>query len=344
MKYLFSFLVVSITCSHLPAWGWGEVGHETVGEIAERHLTPRAKHFVFEILGSEPLSAAAIFPDQVRSDDRFKDFSDYHFVTLPNGARYDSLPDSVKPKKDMNTILGKGALKLIAPDTTRDQKIILLKYLVHIVGDAHQPLHVSRPGSLGGNLCDVKWKNPENQLIETVSIHHFWDELMINFVEAEFHKKDPPGKHRWFGYRELADEAALYASTGSLKNFEPETEFNDEVFSNWYSDDLKLETTLYPQIQGRSGAGLAYCKKQESNGRIVKGDYDSQKIPTIDDAYVKKTLPILKEQLWKGGLRLAAMLDALAAAKGTKKMDPKKEKALLESVKVENETSEHVNE
>ena len=68
------------------AFAWGNVGHETVAEIAERFISEDTKNFVQKILGPEPLSVAATFPDQVRSDERFKGFAPYHFVEIPDGV------------------------------------------------------------------------------------------------------------------------------------------------------------------------------------------------------------------------------------------------------------------
>ncbi|HNS25968.1 MAG TPA: S1/P1 nuclease, partial [Methanobacteriaceae archaeon] len=61
-------------------------GHEAVGEIAERNLTAKGRKMVLDILGAEPLSGVATFPDSVRDDDRFDDFSAYHFFNAPPGT------------------------------------------------------------------------------------------------------------------------------------------------------------------------------------------------------------------------------------------------------------------
>ena len=64
--------------------------------------------------------------------------------------------------------------ELGSPEFTNDQRIIALKWLVHLVGDIHQPLHTGIPGDNGGNLVEVNWFNKKTNL------HRVWDEDCID--------------------------------------------------------------------------------------------------------------------------------------------------------------------
>ena len=86
MKKLFLLLLI------LPLFGftpeWGKVGHRTVGEIAQRHLTPEATSAVFELLDGESLSSASTWADEMRSNPDFDIYSNWHYVNLPLDKNY----------------------------------------------------------------------------------------------------------------------------------------------------------------------------------------------------------------------------------------------------------------
>src|SRR6185437_16951518 len=145
-------IALALVLSNL-AFAWGDLGHQAVGEIAERNLTPEAKKMVQSILGVEPMAVAATFPDKVRSDPRFKDFTPYHFLEIPDGYDYENMPASERAEKDAHTIISQVPALLKDPKVSRDRKMTLLRYLIHVVGDVHQPLHVGNARDMGANLC-----------------------------------------------------------------------------------------------------------------------------------------------------------------------------------------------
>src|SRR5687768_4583082 len=85
MRFLISVVFLLDACL---AFAWGDLGHQTVAEIAEKNLTARARQGIVNILGPEALALAAIWPDQVRDDRQYDPFKDYHFVEIPAGKDY----------------------------------------------------------------------------------------------------------------------------------------------------------------------------------------------------------------------------------------------------------------
>jgi hypothetical protein len=61
-----------------------------------------------------------------------------------------------------------------------EQKQLLIRYLIHVVPDVHQPFHVGEPENLGANLCDVKLKETD---AKPMSLHHFWDDVVVELVQ-----------------------------------------------------------------------------------------------------------------------------------------------------------------
>jgi hypothetical protein len=170
IRSLSVFLSLSL---YVPAaFSWGNTGHQTIGEIAERFLTPEAKMAITDILGPEKLAIAATWADAVRDDPAFNNFKSYHFIDIEENASYETAPHAAK---DSMTIITKYPLLLASKEVNRSVKIVALKYLIHVVGDIHQPLHVGSETDQGGNKVKVNWNN------QPANLHEVWDSKLIDY-------------------------------------------------------------------------------------------------------------------------------------------------------------------
>jgi hypothetical protein len=139
-----------------PAFAWSGLGHQLVGELAQRRLSPAAAAQVRELLRGEEvptLAGIAMWADAMRIADpeRFKATSRWHYVNLHGkSCRYSAGRDC----KDGQCVIGAldAQLRLLR-DTSQPLAIRrdALKFVVHLVGDIHQPLHVSNVPDRGGN-------------------------------------------------------------------------------------------------------------------------------------------------------------------------------------------------
>lgn len=153
-------------------FGWGLTGHRVVGEIAERHLTKKAKKALREVMGSETLAEAANWMDWVKSDKSYNHMSTWHYVTIPAGETYDDIEK--EPKGDIIASIERMVLDLKSGTLSKEDEIFTIRSLTHLVGDIHQPLHVGQPGDRGGNDVKVKWFG------SNTNIHSVWDSRMID--------------------------------------------------------------------------------------------------------------------------------------------------------------------
>src|ERR1041385_4297926 len=199
---LAALLLVSLTPT---AQAWGPTGHRVVAEIAQRHLTPSARIKVSKLLGGRTLADVANWPDELRSDPRFDKYKPLHYATVPDGvasyrdAQKDPCGDvvvaidaftaflrtgkrarlySVKALTDKSDGTGKGACNPqetdpITPDTA-------LRFLVHLMGDLHQPLHVDGT-DLGGNRVEVDWMGRWK-----TNLHSTWDDEMVDYERFDY--------------------------------------------------------------------------------------------------------------------------------------------------------------
>ena len=172
-------IILILTCLYSAnAYSWGKTGHRIVGEIAQRNLSPQAAQEIKEILGDEDLSKAANWPDEFRSEAKSKYSWPWHYVSIPTGKSY----FDQKRSKEGDVIEALFRFEDVLRDvkSTKDQKIEAIRFLVHFLGDLHQPLHVGLEEDRGGNAIKVKWFKTETNL------HTVWDEEIINFEQLSY--------------------------------------------------------------------------------------------------------------------------------------------------------------
>ena len=181
MKQLILLLVIStIFQFNIFANGpdWGVTGHRTIGEIAEKHLSKKAQKQIADLLQGQGLAFVSTFGDEIKSDKKYSKYYTWHFVNFPFDTKYEN------SKKDKNGDIVMGIEYCINilkdPNASQADKIFYLKFLVHLVGDLHQPLHVGRSEDKGGNDIKLLWHYKKSNL------HRVWDSEMIEFYNMSY--------------------------------------------------------------------------------------------------------------------------------------------------------------
>jgi hypothetical protein len=165
-------IVLLLVFSAMPgAWAWGTRGHETVAIIAERHLSPDAKAAVDALLAIEKrqsLADIANWADAVRLLEL--PGQPKHATYLPAEAESYEQPRDC-PRKDCAVEAIRYFSSVLSDRTQKDEaRLLALKYLVHLVGDIHQPLHAARmPGDI---MIDGK----------PTTLHKIWDSTIVGSV------------------------------------------------------------------------------------------------------------------------------------------------------------------
>jgi len=178
-----------------PAFAWGDDGHKVVALIAYKHLSPTAKAKVDAILAGDTdtltapdVASRATWADKWRNAHRETSewhFSDvelatgdlnaacFNFPTVPAGT-----PASQGSKDDCaaNKIV-QFAAELKDPSTSDGERRFALKFLLHFVGDLHQPLHSSDSDDRGGNCVLTTGGSKAN-------LHSFWDTTVVHTLGA----------------------------------------------------------------------------------------------------------------------------------------------------------------
>jgi hypothetical protein len=255
-----------------PAFAWGKTGHRVVAAIADSQLSGLARAHVEQILGpGESLDEAANWPDEMRSapgDFWQKTATPWHYVTL-NGIVYDHAPS----EGDALEALNRFSKTLQDPAASREDKQLALRFVVHLVGDLHQPLHNGKCCDKGGNDVKVTWFG------KPTNLHVVWDSQIVDEEQLSF--------------TELAAKLERHIS-------------NDDVIRwwdinprDWMSESAQIRDTLYPPPA-----------KPKKGQKAKKGQ---PLLPDLSYGYVFKFTPVMERRLSQGGVRLAAYLNAIFA-------------------------------
>lgn len=163
-----------------PAWfpsasrAWGPEGHQIVAEIAERRLTPQARAQIAALLGSGvSLADVANYADSYRT--RCRNTGPWHYVNIPLGApSYDAARDCAAARGDcILSVLDRELRILEDHGQSSDERAFALRFIVHLVGDLHQPLHSTDNGDRGGNERKLRFRGTDSNL------HKLWDLELI---------------------------------------------------------------------------------------------------------------------------------------------------------------------
>ncbi|HAD96201.1 MAG TPA: S1/P1 Nuclease [Cryomorphaceae bacterium] len=252
-RILLSAILISFI-STTEVLAWGQTGHRVVGQVAENHLTKKARKNIKKLLGSESLAIASAWMDEVKSDDTYDHTHDWHWVTIPEGETYSDTEKN--PKGDLVEAIGRMKAILKSDTASREHKVVALRFLVHLVGDLHQPLHVGTGEDKGGNDVKVKW------FYQSSNLHRVWDSEIIDSKQLS--------------YTELA-EAVDHASADQIKKWQSGT------VAEWAQEAITYREQVYET-----------------------GDTDK-----MGYRYMYQNWDLLQDQLEKGGIRLAGLLNEI---------------------------------
>lgn len=256
-----------------PAFAWGKTGHRVVAAIADTQLSGLARAHIEQILGpGESLDEAANWPDEMRSaPGQFwqKTSVPWHYMDF-NGLIYDHAP----PEGDALDALNHFTGVLKDPSASLADKQLALRFVVHLVGDLHQPLHVGRVGDEGGNKIKLTFFGKPSNL------HVVWDSGLPDNEQLSF--------------TEFAAKLERHLSNQQL------IDWWDINPRDWVSESAQVREQIY--------ADLPRAKKPD--GKKRKGE---EALPDVSYSYVYKFQPLMERQLQRGGVRLAAYLNAIFA-------------------------------
>lgn len=238
MRHLIVLLLASTML-----FGWGKTGHRVIGLIAEENLSPKAIEQITLLLGHSDLARIANWADEIKSDPAWDHSHDWHYCTILEGKGYEG-PEAggraVQKVTEFSKLIKAG--KLGKKDHTD-----VLRFIVHIVGDLHQPLHVGNGKDRGGNQVDVKWFGDETNL------HRVWDSHLVENMQ--------------YSYTECAQQIQL-GMTQEDKN-----DFLDPNIISFINETRSLHEHVYDIGDGNLSWKYIYANRERMEDQLRKGGY-----------------------------------------------------------------------
>jgi hypothetical protein len=266
------------------ALAWGEEGHRMVGAIADRYLTPRAAREVAFLLerdrladrtpsGRHTLAEVAYWADEIKDYSWGKRRGSWHFDDIPvcgeaDPARYCRKGACASAQLERQiAILGDHS------ERPRDRNEAL-KWVVHLVGDIHQPLHAADHHDRGGNTIEVAFFGArDNPPYGSIKLHTIWDVHMVQRLVTD-----------------RGGERAIVAATIDAAQ---RSRWEQGSIADWVNESHTIARDfVYPALPG----GFACSRRIEG-------------VLAIDDAYYSRAAPVVEEQIRKAGVRLARVVN-----------------------------------
>jgi hypothetical protein len=255
---------------------WGPTGHRVVGEVAEKHLKTDVYVRILKISKGESLSRMANWADEIKSEPQtYSHTFNWHYTDWADDAHEHNEDASsgvlLKSINDQIAILKN-------QQATDESKLQALRFIIHLVGDLHQPLHVGNGLDMGGNNCRVLFHG------KPTNLHSVWDSEMIDFTKLSFIEMTSfiaQGK-------QLADIIAWRKGT----------------VLDWALESKQLRATLYPaDVVARTEpmSTRLYCRKDVP--------VTTAEMPRLSFEYSYRFMPIVEKRLYQAGVRLAVLLN-----------------------------------
>jgi hypothetical protein len=169
-----------LPCAAPRGFAWGPEGHHVTVILAEKYLAPRSAARVKELLGWESFLDASVWADDYRHD--HPETGPWHYINIP---LHDTAIDLRRECPNGDCVLAKtNAFLAVLRDTRADRtaKAQALKFVIHFVGDLHQPLHDEDDNDKGGNTRLVQWAGHVPPPGMTDNLHWLWDTGLIERI------------------------------------------------------------------------------------------------------------------------------------------------------------------
>ena len=241
MRVVRSFIITLLMlAASVPAFSWGQKGHDIVAAIAEANLTPQAQAAVKKILHGHSIIYYSSWMDNMQNLPEWKDeyqrTKTWHYGNVDEGLTYDIMPkcetgDVLTATTEVIKALKGGKLN----DKDREY---YLKMLIHLIGDMHCPMHAGHLSDKGGNYFDVYWfKQPTN-------LHSVWDTKIIESARKWSYSE-------WRDNLNILEKKQIDSVTaGSLYD--------------WFIHTTVLARNLYSEIRPKANLSYDYVAQHTS--------------------------------------------------------------------------------
>ncbi|CUA76451.1 Endonuclease 3 [Rhizoctonia solani] len=278
-----------------PVFCWGQYGHEITATIAEAHLLPSTRQAICQLLPGTfkcHLAGVAAWPDVIKQDPENHKYNNLHYVNerktdIPRKCD-DFGASGWTSNQNILTAIANRTRDIVSTDPSVHDEA--LRFLVHFLGDLHQPFHLAGL-YLGGNNVKVRWND------RVTNLHAVWDESLVNhmIIHTTTHTSplpttsSTPARER---ERNIRIEDAL---RGSIYDAYTRSIIVDGIYGRWASEVEQWISC--PQAPALS--------LQDAQIRMARGEMmldDPTDVPVCPHHWSIKTHDMLCTYIWPFGL------------------------------------------
>ncbi|KAI1824380.1 putative nuclease S1 precursor [Xylaria intraflava] len=269
------------------AVAWGSLGHIAIAYIASNFVQENTASYFQDLLGNDTahyLAGVATWADSIRYTKWGRFSKNFHFIDAKdNPPTYCGVNFERDCKADgcVVSALQNYTSQLLDAELWPSQRTQAAKFVVHFVGDIHQPLHAENV-AYGGNGIHVNWEGRE------FNLHHVWDSSIAEKMLGGNRRKIYDNAFRWAAY--LTDEikAGKYLTASA----------------SW-ADGLLLDDPIATSMVWANESNAYVCSHVLPEGpKAIIGQ-------ELAGKYFENAAPVIELQVAKAGYRLAAWLDLI---------------------------------
>ncbi|HKE85733.1 MAG TPA: S1/P1 nuclease [Vicinamibacterales bacterium] len=296
------FTLIAVLLVPQPGHAWGREGHRIVARIATKNLWQATRDKLRGILGlttdaalENTMATVAIWPDRI--DRGATGTAKWHFINVPistpfsvagHCANHDCVIDRIDEMRSRLQMNQKGFALLAPPDPPRSMTSQELAFLVHFVGDIHQPLHAAWNGDRGGGCVPLaKPIVHDDGNANTTDLHIAWD---IDTVLAAMNRH---------AGSEQATAAALF------KRFKSGATVTQATPVDWARESNEIaKTAIYRRLM------IPTYTATSSDCAV------GIKPVLITPSYLESNVAIVEQRLMEAGIRLSNVLNEICKGDG----------------------------
>ena len=303
-----------VLCAPAPARSWGCEGHEVIAYVAKRQLTRSVLGRMEDLLARSPVDPhlerscrdattnwmvdASTWADDVRATDGFKQTAAWHFLDIPRGASRREMLTFCPADSGCLTSAVRDQLALLRTASDQRARANALRFVMHLLGDLHQPMHCITNNDLGGNCVPVAFFG-NAPVANTVrpgkympNLHAVWDNDIINRAR------------RGRSAQSFADDLdAAFAARIAVWRREP-IDIEAWVWESHAAGEQTAYGKLPVAIAVETPQPVMQCTDAQDVAQRMLALHENVRQPYQDAAAA-----VVEEQLAKAGTRLAMLLN-----------------------------------
>ncbi|MCE7055329.1 S1/P1 nuclease [Algoriphagus sp. AGSA1] len=198
------------------SFAWGQLGHYLIGYMADKQLKKSVRKKVEKVLYPMSIARSGTWMDDIKSDHAYDYAYSWHYMTSKSGEYDESIQE-----KGGNIYVEINRIKseLKAGNLESQKETEMLKMLIHLVEDIHQPLHVGTGEDKGGNDVKVQYFG------KSTNLHAVWDSGMLD------------GKS--MSYTEIGDELLRRIDKKTISKYRSGT------MQDWLAEAVAARPAIY---------------------------------------------------------------------------------------------------